>query len=245
MPTPFVKGRGLAVAPRHLHGFVAHELAVAIIGGRYAPGDVLPTEEQFSASLSVSRTAYREAIRILVAKGLVLTRPKTGTRIALRSSWNLLDPDVLGWHLEVEPRPDFVVSLLELRGIVEPAAAGLAAARRTAEQLAVLKKNMTAMEQADSTNPNALEADVAFHHAVLQATCNEPLIAMSDAIATTLRWTGRLTLGSHPKAYQAALSDHRAVVDAVAQRDPAAAKRSMARLIEIAQRDTLHALRLS
>jgi DNA-binding FadR family transcriptional regulator len=233
---PFPPGR------RPLHGFVAHELALAIIGGRYAPGDLLATEEQFSAALSVSRTAYREAVRILVAKGLVQARPKVGTRVQPRSQWNLLDPDVLSWHLEIEPRRDFVAALFELRRIVEPAAAAMAAERRKVAHLSRLADALAVMETADRTMPASLDADLTFHRAILDATGNEPLIAMSDAIAATLRWTGKLTLTAHPRALTDALNDHKAVLDAIERRDPDEACRLMCALVDIAQRDTLSAL---
>src|SRR5262245_1388692 len=86
--------------PRKLHSRIAHLLGTRIIGGAHKPGETLPNEEQLAADLSVSRTALREAIRMLLAKGLIESRPRTGTRITSRSRWNMLDPDVLAWHLE-------------------------------------------------------------------------------------------------------------------------------------------------
>ena len=108
---------------RRIHGSIAHELGVAIVTGRYSPGETLPGEVEFSEQLKVSRSAYREAIRILAAKGLVESRPKAGTRVSARDRWNLLDPDVLAWTFEREPGETFIRDLFELRMIVEPAAA--------------------------------------------------------------------------------------------------------------------------
>ena len=93
---------------RRIHGSIAHDLGVAIVTGRYQPGDVLFGEIEFSEQLKVSRGAYREATRMLAAKGLVESRPKTGTRVSPRSRWNLLDPDVLAWMFEGEPSEAFV-----------------------------------------------------------------------------------------------------------------------------------------
>src|SRR3546814_6993652 len=78
---------------------------------------------------------YREAVRILAAKGLVESRPKTGTRVSPQAKWHLLDPDVLSWIFEFEPGDDLLASLFELRKIVEPEAAALAAQRRTEAQV--------------------------------------------------------------------------------------------------------------
>src|SRR3569832_901286 len=121
---------------RRIHGSIAHELGVAIVTGRRLPGATLPGEVEFSEQLQVSRSAYREAVRILAAKGLGESRPKAGTRVSERSRWNLLDPDVLAWTFEGEPSDEFIRDLFELRMIVEPAAAELAARRRDAGDLA-------------------------------------------------------------------------------------------------------------
>ncbi len=112
---------------RRLHGAIAHKLGAAIVSGEYRPGDTLSGEVAFSEALDVSRSAYREAVQVLSAKGLVESRPKTGTRVLPRNRWNLLDPDVLAWAFSGEPDIHFVRSLFELRSIVEPAAARLAA----------------------------------------------------------------------------------------------------------------------
>src|SRR6478735_40212 len=120
---------------RRLRGAVAYKLGTAILSGDFAPGDILSSEVEFSEALDVSRSAYREAIQVLTAKGLVESRPKMGTRVLPRSRWNLLDPDVLAWAFAGEPDPQFVRSLFELRAVVEPAAAGFAAQRRTRDDL--------------------------------------------------------------------------------------------------------------
>ena len=104
---------------------------VEIVGGARKPGEVLGGEIEASAALGVSRTAYREAIRILSAKGLVESRPKAGTRVLPRRFWNVLDPDVLAWTFEGEPDTEFILDLFELRAVVEPAASALAALRRS------------------------------------------------------------------------------------------------------------------
>ena len=118
-----------------IHGTIARTLGVAIMSGKYKPGDLLVGEIASSERLAVSRTAYREAVRILSAKGLVESRPKVGTKITPRSKWQLLDPDVLAWAFENEPDLELLESLFELRNIVESAAAGIAATRRTYDDL--------------------------------------------------------------------------------------------------------------
>src|ERR1041384_698122 len=85
---------------RGLHGAVVHDIGVRIVRGDLQPGDPLPTEEELGSQLAVSRTVLREAVKVLAAKRLVDSRPKTGTRVLDRSDWNLLDPDVLAWQFE-------------------------------------------------------------------------------------------------------------------------------------------------
>src|SRR5579871_5277797 len=82
---------------RSLHGQVAHDIGRRILGGLVKPGELLPSETELSQRLGVSRTALREAIKVLAGKGLIESRPKTGTRVRPRESWNFLDPDVLTW----------------------------------------------------------------------------------------------------------------------------------------------------
>ena len=118
-PSPDARGKVL-----RLHGTIARKLGIAIVSGQYRPGDLLDGEIASSEQLSVSRTAYREAVRILAAKGLVDARPKVGTRINPQTKWNLLDPDVLDWTFESEPDMELLNSLFELRNVVESAAAG-------------------------------------------------------------------------------------------------------------------------
>ena len=112
-------------APR-IHGTIARKIGIEIVGGIRRPGDILDGEIEASEELGISRTAYREAIRILAAKGLVESRPKAGTRITSRNRWNLLDPDILAWTFEGEPDTQFIVDLFELREVIEPAAAAIA-----------------------------------------------------------------------------------------------------------------------
>ena len=124
----FEGGRAL-----RLHGAIARDIGVRIVSGRIAPGQVLNGEIEASERLQVSRTAYREAVRILAAKGLIQSRPKLGTRVSEPQHWHLLDPDVIRWIFSDTPDERLLSALFELRTVVEPAAAALAAQRRTPE----------------------------------------------------------------------------------------------------------------
>ena len=154
---------------RRLHGAIAHKLGAAIVSGEYRPGDTLSGEVAFSEALDVSRSAYREAVQVLSAKGLVESRPKTGTRVLPRHRWNLLDPDVLAWAFSGEPDIQFVRSLFELRSIVEPAAARLAAERRDKADLKEMRDALGAMRRHTLATDAGRAADRDFHNAVLAA----------------------------------------------------------------------------
>jgi DNA-binding FadR family transcriptional regulator len=232
----------LASGARRIHGSVARDLGAAILAGRYAPGDVLPGEIEFSEQLKVSRTAYREAIRILSAKGLVESRPRTGTRVCQRSRWNLLDPDILAWAFESEPSEAFIRDLFELRMIVEPAAAALAAERRSGLDIARMGHALEEMGRHGLTTETGRAADQAFHIAILEAARNGPLIALSSSIAAAVTWT---TIFKHRRQGlpRDPMPDHRALYEAIVAADPEAARRTMTDLVRLALADTEMALR--
>jgi DNA-binding FadR family transcriptional regulator len=120
---------------RPAHLALAQRLGIAIVTGRHQPGSILPGEIELADNFGVSRSVIRESLRMLTAKGLVESRPKIGTRVRERAAWNLLDPELLGWMFEGAPPLGFVRSLFQLRMIVEPAAAELAAELRSARQI--------------------------------------------------------------------------------------------------------------
>ncbi|MEG3087159.1 FadR/GntR family transcriptional regulator [Sphingomonas sp. PB4P5] len=226
---------------RRLRGAVAHKLGLAILSGKYAPGDTLSGEIAFAEELEVSRSAYREAVQVLTAKGLVESRPKAGTRVLPRSRWNLLDPDVLAWAFANEPDIDFVRNLFELRAIVEPAAAMLAAQRRDRADLKAMKDALTAMRRNTLVTEAGRAADRDFHSAILQATRNDALMVLTASIGAAVNWTTQF------KQRQRALPrnpipDHVRVYDAIAAGDAPAASEAMRVLVDLALEDTRTAM---
>jgi DNA-binding FadR family transcriptional regulator len=171
---------------RSLHGRVVHDLGQRIIGGELPPGRILPNEDELCQQLKVSRTALREAIKVLAAKGLVEVRTKTGTRVREQRFWHQFDTDVMTWHYATGPSAGFLKSLVEMRRVIEPAAAALAAERATAEDVAEIAVAHQAM-QATLGDPDAhCEADLRFHAAVFAATHNLMLARMIDLISVAL-----------------------------------------------------------
>lgn len=224
-----------------LHGAIARELGIAIVAGVHAPGEVLTNEVQTSERLSVSRSAYREAIRILAAKGLVESRPRTGTRVQPMERWNLLDPDVLAWFFESEPSAVIVNGLFELRMVVEPAAAAFAAQRRSAEHLERMRTALQTMERMTLRTAEGQSADRDFHQAILVATGNPPLISLASTIGAGVRWTTHYKQRKH-RLPPDPMPEHWAVFDAIEAGDPANAKAAMEALVAHALAQTANAL---
>ncbi|MGZ3297715.1 MAG: FadR/GntR family transcriptional regulator [Asticcacaulis sp.] len=221
-----------------LHGALAHRLGVDILNGVYKSGDILPNEIESSSSLSISRSAYREAIRILAAKGMVESRPKTGTRVTERARWNLLDPEVLGWMFETEPSPSFIKALFELRLITEPAAAELAAHRRSDDDVDNMREALAVMKRETLTTEAGRNADLHFHHTLIHATGNEALASLSSSIEAAVSWTTRYK-AHHNALARDPVPDHERVLDAIARQDAGAARWCMESLIRMAHEDTI------
>ncbi len=221
---------------RH-HGAIAQKLGVAILSGYYAPGHVLGAEVIAAETLGVSRTAYREAVQVLTAKGLVESRPKTGTRVLQRDRWNLLDPDVLAWAFAGEPDIEFIRALFELRSIVEPAAAALATSRRNDADLEAIEAALGGMEQPSLASDAGRSADRDFHAAILRATGNDALIVLSSSIGAAVNWTTKFKQRTRALPRNPIL-DHRRVFDAIAAGDAESAGATMRALVNLALEDT-------
>lgn len=214
---------------RNLHGQVVNELGRRIVGGDYPPGIALPVEETLCVQLSVSRTALREAVKVLAAKGLVESRPRVGTRVRAPGTWNMLDPDVLAWRCAAGPDPAFLLHLAEMREIFEPAAASLAARNRDDTQLAAIRGSFDAMAEAADVTA-WVRADLEFHNAVLQATGNPLLTPLAAMIGSALEGLLGITART-ARNFNDSLPEHRAVLDAIERRDEEAARRCMAHLL--------------
>lgn len=214
-----------ATDARSLHGHVVRELGKRIVVGDLRPGDVLPREEVLAESMDVSRTALREALKVLSAKGLIESRPKTGTRVRPKDAWNQLDADVLSWRCASMPTDDFIEKLVEMREIIEPAAAAAAARRRTAAQLSRLDLAYRDMAAARDPDEWAV-ADLSFHDAVLQATGNELLISLFSVIESAL---GMFFVLSAKTAgdFKYSLPHHLKVLEAIRRHQPEVARKAM------------------
>jgi GntR family galactonate operon transcriptional repressor len=224
------KPLGRTYRQRNLHSQVVREIGSRIVLGFFKPMDVLPDEESMVNQLGVSRTVVREAIKVLSAKGLVETRTRRGTLILPDRFWNRLDPDVLSWIDEAGHDAQFLQQLTEMRKIIEPAAASLAAERASDSEIAEIAKACTTMQAKLDDEQAYAEADTDFHCAILEASHNAFLKPITHAIRAALRSSLKVT---NPTAYSdQSLPLHLEILDAIRRRDPQAAAEAMQRHLE-------------
>ncbi len=224
--------------PRHskiniadkLHTKIARSIGERILGGEFAPGSLLPNEAEWGQVYEASRTAVREAIKSLSAKGLIASRPKVGSRVEPKTRWNLLDRDVLAWHRSATDRKAFLISTQEFRRIVEPGIAELAARKRTTKQIDQLVSALDDMREAKS-HAEMVAADVQFHETLLASANNDLLVPFNILIDETLANLFDFTTQRTPH-YRQALKLHEAIARAVIAGDPSSARKAMLALLD-------------
>ena len=218
---------------RGLHSRVAHEIGRRVVSGTIAEGALLPREAELSKQFSVSRQAVREGLKVLAAKGLVYSRRRVGTAVLPRTSWNLLDPDVLSWHAPESLPLDFGRQLVELRRVIEPAAAELAASRGTREAVDAIGAALREMHRTVDDHQAFVRADLDFHMAIFVASGNvlldrlgricEPLLGASFVLQGLTRDSQAILAETVPR--------HVAVHEAIVARNSALARSEMERLL--------------
>lgn len=217
---------------RGRHGRVVQELGLSIVSGLAPQGSTLDVDD-LEQRFGVSRTVIREALKVLASKGLVDSRPRRGTFVRPGSEWNRLDPDVLGWRFENASEPALFDELHEVRCMIEPMAARLAAQRRSATDIeaaaAALSRMQVAFDSGDAKE--FVLSDVAFHAELLAASHNELVESLSMVIELGLEVRDRLVVAlNEPDARD--LADHRRVLDAIVSRDPDLAQARMEKLLD-------------
>ena len=199
---------------KSMHGRIVRELGLRILSGDLAPGDRLPAESELIEKYEVSRPVLREAVRVLVAKGLVLSRQRAGAIVRPRNEWHLLDPDVLYWMIQTRPAPEFVQTLMGMRRVFEPGAAALAAT------------------EADAM----LEPDLAFHRRIAEATGNDLMAYIGNMLSLALRESIKLS-SRLPNTHALSLPRHKAILTALQNRDAAAAHQATVLQLDATQLD--------
>jgi GntR family transcriptional regulator, galactonate operon transcriptional repressor len=227
--------RGTSNRRSNLHLTVAGEIGSEIVGGRPPVGSVIPTEPELCARFGVSRTVVREAVKLLVSKGLLRTGSGMGTWVQPTSEWNFLDPAVFAWIQESGNAGPCIQDLFAFRIAVEPAAAAEAARWATLEQLYALESALEVMSKSHTDFARWIEGDVAFHTALYIASNNVFMAPLANLFRRYFQMS--FSISSSNFHHQHCLQEHRDVLDAIRNRDPEAAYRAVQILLAHAGED--------
>jgi DNA-binding FadR family transcriptional regulator len=210
---------------------LTYDLGLAIVQGVYPVGTGLPSEADLCIEYNVSRSSTREAVKMLSAKGLISSRPKQGIRVLPESSWNMFDTDVLKWILSSKPSLALLKEFTQVRVALEPQAAALASVTASYQQLEVIEKALARMVDADNGLDDPLEADIAFHTAILAASNNRFFLQLTEFISTALRVSIRYT--NRIKGVPGAdVQKHAEILNTIKSRNPERAKKAVETILD-------------
>jgi GntR family galactonate operon transcriptional repressor len=212
---------------RNLFAHVVEDLGTRIIRGDLTANDPFPIEADLGREFGASRSVIREAVKSLAARGLIESKTRTGIKVQPPTHWNLLDPEVLSWRYSVMPPAQFYGELFEIRLMIEPQAAALAATRATQADITEMSEAFAEMSKARETGTAAVEADLRFHRAILAAGKNALLHQMGHLIAVGLY----ISHQASSESFVVFLPQHGQVLTAIRARDPQAARRTMEKLL--------------
>jgi DNA-binding FadR family transcriptional regulator len=219
-----------------LHAQVVDNIVGRIVSGDLAPGALLPSEPEMSVQFGVSRTVVREALRVLGAKGLIDVRHGSGTRVTAPNEWDPLDAAILAVRRERGQLGAVLNDLIEARGIIECEVAALAATRHAANDRSRIEKLLAAMRASLDRSAEFVEADAAFHEALVAASGNRVLMRMMEPVHELVHF-GQSMTNAIPGILARALADHEGIATAVFARDANAAREAMRLHLRMTQRD--------
>lgn len=228
LTSPFEKASPL---PKGFARETVETLGRWIVDDRFAPEGAMPTEPQLVEALGVGRATLRDAIKVLSGKGLVRTARRYGTRVRPVEEWNLLDGDVVAWHRPDHPRMRRIFAeTTEVRTILEPAAAALAAQRATDAQRETILRAARAMHPSAGDMPALFRADCEFHVTILEATRNQVMQQMRQIILTMLRVSYEYGV-RRPEHEPVNREGHLRVAEAIHRHDDVEARAAMAEML--------------
>ncbi|MER8307889.1 FadR/GntR family transcriptional regulator [Acinetobacter baumannii] len=204
------------------HALIVQQLGLKIVSGEISENEKLPSEVDLCEEYKVSRPVFREAIRVLNAKGLTYSRPKIGTVVRPKEEWHLLDPDVLFWLIQTTPEHEFFKTLSTVRRVLEPELAYIAASTANEEDIECIKQAYEGMEKA-TTVEEFIEPDIQFHLAIAKATHNDLLAYMSKMLVLPLQQSIQVT-SLRPNLQGHSLPRHKAILTAIENKDPLSAR---------------------
>lgn len=205
---------------------VSREIGRRIVTGLIAEGALIDDETKLSIRFGVSKSVVREAVKMLVGKGLLDVKRGSGTRVQLRNNWSMLDDDVLAWHQSTSPSAEFLSQLMDIRHMMEPTAASWAAQFGTEESHQEIKKAHERMESGSRSPEDYVVADALFHRAIFKSANNEFLSALEGVIYSALLSSIKLT-NVDPRDNASSIPLHREILTAILNRDGPAAEKKM------------------
>ncbi len=217
---------------RTLHDDVVEEIGRSIVGGAFEEGASLPIEADLASDLGVSRNVLREAIKVLVSKGMLDVRPKKGTTVRPKELWNMLDPEVLSWEAANELRLPYAFDFCEFRLIVEPKASFLAAKRATAAEIRTILEAGERLEACVGNLERMPDADIEFHQSIHRASHNALLQHLGALTSAIMRVQVQFT-ASTAADFERGLPLHRQLAEAIQARDPVLAEQTSRALCEM------------
>ncbi len=215
----------------NLHNQVAQQLGQMILTGELAASSILPSEVVLCEQFSVSRTALREAIKLLTSKGLLSSRPKVGTKVQPKKNWNFLDPQLLEWLSYVSSKKDIYYHFLFLRRAIEPEACSLAALNASAEQrkkLSVVFQKMTYLSQ-HFDHEGWTENDLKFHQIIFRSTGNDFFASFGNTLSSMMRNFLYYSSEGQKVCYE----EHLAIYNAIMAGDAQKAKQAATALLNV------------
>ena len=173
-------------AQRNLSYLLAEKIGQRILAGEYEAGSILPGEIELGEQFGVSRTAVREAVKMLAAKGMLLPRPRIGTRVMPQTNWNFLDQELLTWWMTRDNFDQVMEHFLILRRLLEPQACSLAAMNASEKQRALLASLMAEMRELheDFNRERWIQVDTQFHQLIYEASGNPFLMSFANLFSS-------------------------------------------------------------
>lgn len=223
-----------AAAQKNLSYMLAEKLARQILNGDYTAGTILPGEMELGEIFGVSRTAVREAVKTLTAKGMLLPRPRIGTRVLPRSQWNFLDKELMTWWMTQGNLNEVMHDFLIMRYSLEPQACALAALNGTDHQCSLLvniMQNMIALDT-DFDKQRWVDIDMAYHTLIYEMSGN----AFMTSFANLFHSIYYHYFDSITDNHVINLERHQAIVDAILQHDSQRAEHACTALLNEAKK---------
>lgn len=212
-----IQDNGASSDSRNLAQRISADLGLQIIRGQISSGQLLPTENDLSDSLGVSRSVVREAFKLLAAKGMIKAKRRKGTVVCSVEHWNVLDPDILLWMEQSGYSYQILHELMQIRFAIEPEATAIVARQRELTDFSVMARSLAVLEDPDASVADRKQADIDFHLGILEATRNRYFRQMKPLVKTVLVFCG--AFADNRKYFDTTLrvdtDQHRAVLTAM------------------------------